>query len=551
MWVAGIVAVLASLAIAPAAGAHAVLEESRPSNDSVVQVSPAQVTLRFSESIDTSPSAIRVYAADGARVDDGSIERPDANVASVGLEPRLADGTYTVTWRVVSADTHPVAGAFVFHVGAPGAQPGGIAEQLLQSSATSRTVSIAFTTIRFLSYALIFLCVGGMTGIALVLGRASEATRRRLLGLVAGFAGGLVVVSLVGIVLQAAEAAGVGILDAFRWRLIDEVLGTRFGQVWLARAVLGLLLAIGAIALRRARGRAAELTLDAALVVCAGLVLTPAAAGHSNGGAASFISDVVHVQAGAVWIGGLAFVLLALLFERTRRWELASDAVPRFSTIAVISVAALLVAGLVNAYLQVRSWSGLWETTYGRLILVKAGLLLPILALGAYNNRKEVPLLRRDIATPVEKRRFALTTAAELVLVVAVLAVTAVLVAEPPARTVTSPVGPYATTAAIGAFEANVVVDPAKTGPNQIHLYLTRKNGQPADVAEMTVVATLPSQGIGPLRFETRRLAPGHFVATGASLGFAGDWTLRLEGRQGEFTALVTTVTVPIGASDR
>ena len=376
-WVAGIVAALASLAIAPAAWAHAVLEESRPSNDSIVQVSPAQVTLRFSESIDTSPSAIRVFAADGARVDDGSIERPDANVASVGLEPRLADGTYTVTWRVVSADTHPVAGAFVFHVGAPGAQPGGIAEQVLQSTATSRTVSIAFTTIRFLSYALIFLCVGGMTGIALVLGRASEATRRRLLGLVAGCAGGLVVVSLVGIVLQAAESAGVGILDALRWPRIDEVLGTRFGQVWLARAVLGLLLVIGAIALRRARGRAAELTLDAALVVCAGLVLTPAAAGHSNGGAASFISDVVHVQAGAVWIGGLAFVLLALLFERTRRWELASDAVPRFSTIAVISVAALLVAGLVNAYLQVRSWSGLWETTYGRLILVKAGLLLP------------------------------------------------------------------------------------------------------------------------------------------------------------------------------
>ena len=390
-----------------------------------------------------------------------------------------------------------------------------------------------------------------MTGIALVLGRASDATRCRLLGIVAGLAGGLIVVSLAGIVLQAAVSAGVGIPDALRWPLIDEVLGTRFGQVWLARAVLGLLLAVGAIMLRRARGRVAELILDAALVLCAGLVLTPAAAGHSNGGAVSFISDVVHVQAGAVWIGGLAIVLLAMLFERTGRWELASDAVPRFSTIAVISATALLVAGLVNAYLQIRSWSGLWSTTYGRLILVKAGLLLPILALGAYNNRREVPLLRRDIATSVEKRRFALTTATELVLVVAVLAVTAVLVAEPPARTVTSPVGPYTTTGAIGTLDVKVVVDPAKTGPNQIHLYLTTKNGQPAEVAEMTVIGTLPSQGIGPLRFDTRRLARGDFVATGANLGFAGDWTLRLEGRQGEFTALVTTVTVPIRARDR
>src|SRR3712207_4467064 len=102
------------------------------------------------------------------------------------------------------------------------------------------------------------------------------------------------------------------------------------------------------------------------------------------------------------------------LFRSGRRWELAATSVPRFSTMALVSVAVLLVAGAINGYLQVRAWRGLWETEYGVLLLVKIGLVLPLLALGAYNNRFAVPRLRARIASVVERRRFVRMAGAEL-----------------------------------------------------------------------------------------------------------------------------------------
>ena len=129
---------------------------------------------------------------------------------------------------------------------------------------------------------------------------------------------------------------------------------------------------------------------------------------------------------------------------------------------------------------------------------------------------------------------------------VAIVSVTAVLVSEPPARAEVAPRGPYATTAPLGELELNLVVDPAAAGSNQIHLYLTDRSGQPTNVDEATVAATLASRGIGPLRFTAHRAGPGHFVVHGAQLALAGDWQLRVETRQGEFDAANTTVSVPI-----
>ena len=96
--------------------------------------------------------------------------------------------------------------------------------------------------------------------------------------------------------------------------------------------------------------------------------------------------------------------------------------------------------------------------------------------------------------------------------------------------------------------ELNLVVDPAKAGPNVIHLYLlNRTSGQPAKaIAETTIDATLASKGIGPLRLEGRRLAPGHFVVFTAPLSIPGDWQLQVEARHGKFGLYVANVTVPI-----
>ena len=129
---------------------------------------------------------------------------------------------------------------------------------------------------------------------------------------------------------------------------------------------------------------------------------------------------------------------------------------------------------------------------------------------------------------------------------VTIVGVTAVLVSEPPARAQVARTGVYATTSPLGDLELNLVVDPAVAGRNQIHLYLSNRSGQPTDVDEASVSATLASREIGPLRLTAHHAGPGHYIVHGAQLALAGDWQLRIEARRGEFDAAAATVSVPI-----
>ena len=205
-----------------------------------------------------------------------------------------------------------------------------------------------------------------------------------------------------------------------------------------ARLVLAVVLAALALVARR-RGRTERWLAMSACWIGALLASTPALAGHAQvEGALAVLSDAVHVEAAALWAGGLAVLLLLLRWTSERRWEVAAIAVPAFSSVAVVAVAALLVAGVVNGLFEVGSLAGLWETTYGRLLLVKVALVVPLLALAAFNNRVSVPNLRAGTATGDDRRRFMRATATELALLAVVVAVTTLLVAQPPPRAATA-----------------------------------------------------------------------------------------------------------------
>jgi copper transport protein len=531
-----VAAILVALVLVPMAGAHARLVTTEPANDAVLEQSPRFVLLRFDEPVETAFGAIRVYDAQARRVDTGKVEQPSGKEVRSQLAQQLARGTYTATWHVVSADGHPVSGAFVFHVGAPSANPGGVAAQVL-GGGTPRSVTIAFSIVRALDFLLLLLVGGGMLMLVTGLERASNEIQTRLSSLLAFCAGGLAVIAVAGILVEGAKAGGFGLGEAFGWDVFSSVLRTRFGEVWAAQAVLALTVMVLLVARERIL----------ALIPAALLLLTPAASGHAGvSGGLALVADVAHVTSAAVWVGGLAALTLALLWAGAERWELAVSAVPRFSTLAVGAVAVLIVSGTTSGYLQVRALRGLWETTYGQLLLVKIALVLPLLALGLYNNRRAVPRLRERLATAAERTRFLRAVTAELALMVAIVSVTAVLVSEPPARAEVAPRGPYATTTQLGDLELNLVVDPATAGLNQIHLYLTNSSGQPTDVDEATVSATLASRRIGPIRLEAHPAGPGHFVVHGAQLALAGDWQLRVDVRRGEFNAKAATVSVPI-----
>jgi copper transport protein len=611
-----LLALMAALALAPAAWAHSTLVSTEPARDRIVEHSPERVLLRFDEPVETALGSIAVYDGQGERVDAGDIIRPRPEEVAVAIDRRLERGTYTVAWRVISADSDPINGAWVFHVKAPGPQPSGVAAQVLED--TPFVVSAFYLGGRFLDFALLLFCVGGAAALAIALRFASARVRRRLFGILAAGALGLTVIALIGLGLQGAAAGGAGLGEGFRWDSITSVADTRFGTFSLIRAGLAAALCVVALVARsrispptaaamtasapgvsdgepagapvavgrrsgaagagtsavaertrRAdRTRPADRTKGAgrgplppsagaldggsgggaataatviALLLAAGLVVTPGLSGHASvSGPVSIVADAAHVQAAAVWTGGLAFVVLALVLSRGKRWELAATAVPRFSTMAVVAVSVLIVAGAVNGYLQVRAWRGLWDTEYGVLLLIKIGLVLPLLALGAYNNRFAVPRLRAQLASVIERRRFLRMAGAELVIMLAIVGVTAGLVNAPPARTEIEMHEASEIELRLGPFMAHMEVMPAQVGPNRIHLEFTK--GRPDEV---TISAR--SKAIGPLRYRARRgMEPGSYVVRRANLSPGGEWELRIDARRGQFDLFSDRVHISI-----
>ena len=447
---------------------------------------------------------------------------------------------------MVSADSHPVHGAYVFHVGAPGADPEGLASEVLAADQLARSVSVTFTTVRFLTLGLTLFTVGGVVALVLVLTAVAPALRRTLLVVLACTAAALGLVSLFGILLQGAEASGLGIGEAFDPSLLRSVLETRFGQVSLGRAAIAG--ALVALLLGARRGlRATGILLDLALVLCVGLVLAPAAAGTPTSAVRSRSwptsstsrprrsgwAALRSSSSPSSWLAAAAGSWQPTPFRVSRSspsWPLPRCSSPASST----------------ATSQVQDVVGLWETSYGRLLLVKVALLMPLLALGAYNRRRSVPRLEAGDGGAREQRAFLRSTGVELALMVAVIAVTAVLVAEPPARALAAAGGAASVSTTLGELDLELVVDPARAGDNAIDLYLLEPSGRPADVEEVRVAATLAAQGLGPLRADARRLAIGHWAVEGFDFPLAGTWQLLVEARRGEFESLSTRVPLEI-----
>jgi copper transport protein len=577
---------LVPCAIAPAtASAHAQLEATSPQRGTVVATQPRIVSFRFGEPVTGTAGAVRVFDARGERVDDGASRHPGGDPRSygVGLRPGLPKGTYTATYRVVSADTHVVTGGLVFSIGAAGAAPAATVGQLLAHQRTGTVTSTAFDAARAVQYGSIGIAAGGLLFLFAVwlpvLLRVADADdewsaasgaftgRLRLLLVIVATAG--LLSALAGLVLEGAEAAGVPFGSAIDGTIVGDVLGTRFGVVWLAAAAAWLLLALGAALLLDPRSpRAPVRQLDGAppaawpaalLCLPAALLLSlPTLAGHASIQHPVWLfapANLVHVSAMAAWFGGL-MVLLAVMPAATRRLA-SADRTPllaatlaRFSPIALLAVIALALSGTAEALIQIDSWSELLHTAFGRAVLIKILLLLALIALGAVNRRRTVPRLQglaAQHASPGEAgillRR---TLRAEVALIVVVLAVTGALAGYAPAKYLAS--GPVSVTTSLGPEQMNIDVDPARVGANVIHIYLLdpRSGAQFAGTKQLTVTATQKARGIGPLPLDAQLTGPGHYTVPDAVLGAPGTWTIDVTARVSTFDQYEQAVKVPI-----
>ncbi|MEV0155105.1 copper resistance protein CopC [Micromonospora sp. NPDC050686] len=535
---AGLLVAVVALLLAPAgpASAHAVLVSSSPAGSAVVPEAPSEVVLTFSEPVRKVTGKIRVLAPDGSRADRGE-PKFDGTVVTIPVDGSGPRGTYLVSYRVISADSHPVSGALTYSVGAPSTPP----TDTGSDSRADPVVGTAVKVAKYLGYAGLLLLVGPALVLAALWPR--RLSRRGPARLAWTGLGLLAFATLAGLWLQVPYTAGGGIFDVTGSGL-SEVLGSTFGAVHLVR--LGLL-AAAAFLLRPLFAAPAGRTDLIILAVLGGATLfTWPLAGHgaaSPAPAVSVVVDAVHLGAMAVWLGGLV-MLAGFLLPRADEREL--DAIlPIWSRWAALAVAALLLAGTVQALIEVATPQALVDTTYGRLVLAKIGLFALVIAVAAYSRQL---VRRRTVAgRPTPMRRLVV---AELVITAVVLGVSAVLVQTTPARTAGAevagtPQGYFTTTLTSPLYTLQVELDPARRGPNSLHLYAYTKDNKPQPVAEWKASAALPSAGVEAIEVPLLPLTDNH--ATGeVILPAAGEWQLRFTVRTTEIDQATVTVTVPI-----
>jgi copper transport protein len=496
-----------TLAAARPAGAHAILLSTEPAPQATVPTPPDAVRLHFSESVEVAFGAVRVFDVDGHRVDRGTIRRADGGKEVDVDVPRLKDGTYTVTWRVVSADGHPVHGGFGFYVGAPST----ISPATVRSeTGAGRVVGWGFGIVRFLFYAAALALIGttvvrrfvwvpalrqaGATGTA-----ADRRFRHRAdMALAAGWVLGVVTL-LASFVFEAAAVSGLSLSESSRPHVVRQVLRTAYGRSSLLALALLVLAGIPVVLLRRGP-RHADAWVGGLLAAVGGACVAVALSGHPRTlghPVVGVLAVAVHLFAAATWVGGLA----ALVFLGGRQpTELVRPLVRRFTRVAVIAVVVVIVTGSVSSVLAFHAVSDLWRFTYGRVVLAKVVLLVVALVLAAR--------ARREKATA----GFFGTAAVELAVLTAILALAAGLVVLVPGRTLA-----LAANAAVnierpaGPYTVQLILDPSTPGPNQVHV--TFVNGQGLGAAEVQSVAVEFGPEGGPTQpIDMRLISPGHFV---------------------------------------
>ncbi|MFB7713156.1 copper resistance CopC/CopD family protein [Streptomyces sp. NPDC056105] len=389
----------ALLAGAAPVSAHAALTGSDPKQGAVVEQAPTRVSLTFSEEVAMSDGSVRVLDPAGKRVDTGKTTDLGGTTYGVPLHSGLPDGTFTVAYQVVSADSHPVSGAFTFSIGAPSKTTAALPDQTAGGGVVGGLYGVA----RYLSYAGFVLTVGGAAFVLACWPRGAGV--RPVQRVVVGGWITLTGATLAMLLMRGSYTGSGAVGDIFDLTLLGQVLQTKSGAalvsrlLLLAAAALFIAVLFGAYEKRTDPKEKKDLTFGLAIggaVVAAGLAATWAMAEHASTGIQAGLAmpvDVLHLLSVAAWLGGLTTLLVALY----RAPSIEATAVRRFSRVAFCAVSTLAATGLYQSWRQVGSWSALTGTRYGQLLLLKIGLVAVMVGV-AWISRKWTGRLSEELA---------------------------------------------------------------------------------------------------------------------------------------------------------
>ncbi|RXZ38840.1 copper resistance protein CopC [Oxalobacteraceae bacterium CAVE-383] len=505
--------------------AHASLLDTAPADGAMLRAAPAGVTLHFNEPV--APLVFKLALPDGsvqpltqvAAIDDGlKLSLPDTGAG--------ADGTYLLSWRVVSADGHPVGGSLTYSIGARSG-----ANAMAQASAATMPPSLmaAIWSVRLALYLSLFIGVGAAVFRAFVkedLAGPGEFSWR--------WAAGVSVAALLLLPL----AVGLQGLDALAlpwnalgtWAPWRASLATAYGlTAWrMAGAAIAACIAIGVAGkpLRRISAAAAVVLLGAAL----------AASGHASSAAPQWLARpavFLHGMTIAIWVGSL-LPLLLLLRERAESGGRIAVLL-RFSRMIPWVLALLLASGATLAWLQLDGVASLWRTDYGRILSAKLILALLLLLVAAVNRYALTGRVQREVQTDHRAARARLwmrrLICVELGLVLLILALATTWRFTPPPRAL-APVHPAPVNIHIHGEKAMVDLS-LKPQPDRrllAALFVQAADFSPLDAKEISLQFSNPALGIEPLQKDAHRgIDNGSWTVDPFALPAPGRWHVRID----------------------
>jgi copper transport protein len=515
------VTVLVGLITAPSAHAHAALVSSTPVDGARLDAAPAAVTLTFDEAVRLVPGTTQVISDDGARADTGDAHlSSDATTVVIPLRPNLAKGSYAAVWRVISADTHVVSGSISFGIGQDAHAP---PTQLVDRSRGLTSADDAMQGVTFLG---LILCPG-MIFVCTTLWRWTLTLARIRTSIWAGWAL-ITCATTAQFLLEGPRSLGVGWAQIASGEALSDTAHSRTGAVLIARVVI--LLVMAAVIHRIMKHALATPSepdrpgVAMFIAGTAGLAVTIATLGHGGVGDDSWLATpvtAVHLLAMAAWIGGLITLVAAVLPTHN------SDNLPQWSRMAFLCVCTLVLTGEYQAFRQVDPFEAMWSTTYGITLTVKLALVLAMLAL-AYIAQRRLAL-----------HRLRRTVRAEAALGLAVIAVTMVLVSQPPARDTYGP--PISLVAPLDTRSATIHITSTRRGPTSIEVTPLDRHGSPVSAASVKGTLSSNDANIAALGVPFSAAPDDAWHSTYVVVPRAGWWTLTLTVEFSSSEAIVTS----------
>ncbi|WP_367326206.1 copper resistance CopC/CopD family protein [Streptomyces sp. HUAS ZL42] len=591
----GTLLVLLLLGGAGQASAHAALRDSDPADGTVLKSAPRALTLTFTESVGLLDDSFRILDPDNRRVKTGEAQHPSgrSDTARVTLPAKLGTGTYVVAWRVVSADSHPVSGAFTFSVGKPSPTPAAVPTGPAEDPLTGSLHDIA----RYVAYLAAALLVG--TAVFALACRPPDPGPLKK-PLVAGW-WALLASTVVLLLLRAPYETGTGPATALDPSALSRTLTGRPGLALLARLLLLLLTALFLVRLRR-RERPSRPALVTGAALAVGLALTWAAAEHASAGIQvplAMTASVLHLLAMAVWLGGLAALLTTL-----HRGTLPAPVITRYSRLAFASVTVLVVTGVYQSWRGLGSLVALTGTSYGRLLLAKLAAVTLLLAVAACSRRwtaraataETESVVREKVpetvgaargsaseglpapasqeapekpgspgadpgtASDAHRRALRRSVLVEVAVSFVVLLITTVLSstlpgrAEAEAQAAAPAAGLPATSVTTVPFDVGtpsgrgkvqVTLDSGRVGDSTVEAVVFGPDDGITTVPELRISFTLPSQKLGPIDAEVTDRG-GYWAGDDLTLPIAGTWEMKVTVRTSDVDQVSVTRPVRI-----